>query len=76
MKDYVVFLSSGESICGTMEDPQAARLKKAFCGQMPGVQEFIDTEGFFLLEVKNIVALVLNHDLDKKEIGFSSTETP
>lgn len=43
---------------------------------MPGVQEFIDTEGFFLLEVKNIVALVLNHDLDKKEIGFSSTETP
>lgn len=76
MKDYVVFLSSGESVCGTMEDSKAAGLKKAFVDKMPGIQEFTDTEGVFLLEVQNIVALVLNHDLDKKEIGFSSTETP
>lgn len=70
MKDYIVFLASGESVYGTMSDTEAARLRQAFIDKAPGVLEFSDTQGALLLETGSIMALALNNVGSNQQVGF------
>jgi hypothetical protein len=69
MKDYTIWLKSGGSISGTMEDSEAARLKKFFklVGEM---DSFTDTDGELLLSSNSIIAVSLNAVNAKQRVGF------
>lgn len=75
VKDYIIWLCSGESIYGTMDYREAEKLKQAYTGKTPGVLEFTDTEGVLLLEVRNIAALAINSARQEMAAGFK-TDTP
>jgi hypothetical protein len=77
MKAYIIFLSSGESIDGLMEDGEAERMKEAYedMASSPGVHRFRDKEGVILLDPKDIVALVI-YDPRKatRPVGFKTRD--
>lgn len=73
MKSYIVFLKSGESLYGVMDDAEAEKLKQAYINKTPGVMEFTDTEGVILLESQNIVSLALNEPCKEITVGFKAS---
>lgn len=76
MKDYLIWLRSGQIIDGTMEDEEAEKLRKAYRDKLLGMQEFTDTEGVVLLEIKDVSALGINKAISAKKAGFNKTNTP
>lgn len=76
MKDYIVFLNSGESIYGSMEDQEAERLKQAYRKRTSWIEEFADSEGIFLLDMRQVAALVFNKNFPDKIVGFNNGQEP
>jgi len=76
VKDYLIWLYSGQIIDGTMEDDEAERLRITYRNRLPGIQEFTDTEGVVLLEIKDVSALGINKAISSKKAGFNKTDTP
>lgn len=75
MKEYILWLESGEAPVGQMEDDEAQRLSKAFQEQRPGVSEFADTDGTLFVNMQRVVALAINDLPEKDPAGFTKTQT-
>lgn len=74
MKDYILWLSSGESIYGTMEDSEYERLESLYLNNHGGRQKFTDTDGVLLLNLNDVLAVGINNPINikKKEVGFKT----
>jgi hypothetical protein len=70
VKDYLIWLTGGQFINGTMTDAEAARLMETYKSQAAGVQSFTDTDGQLLLTMDSIQALSINEPGAKKAIGY------
>lgn len=72
MKDYILWLSSGESIYGTMEDSEYGRLESLYLNNQGGRQKFTNKDGVLLLNLNDVVAVGINNPISikKKEGGF------
>lgn len=75
MMDYIIFLKSGETLSGTMDETEVSNFIMAYRNKTPGVLKFTDTEGFFLLEMENVAAIGFNQPGKSIPAGFM-TETP
>jgi len=76
VKDYLIWLRSGQMIDGTMDDDEAERLSTVYLSKIYGIQKFIDIEGVLILEMENICAIGINKAVGAKEVGFLKTDTP
>jgi len=77
VKYCVIFLRSGETMySGEMEDDEAAKLQKDFKEQTPGILEFQDEEGVFLLRITDVVCVCCNKEQTSRAVGFTKTDTP
>lgn len=71
MKEYVFWFSGGYGPVGLMEDEEAERMKQAIKDQRPGIHEFKDTDGSFLVNVSQVTALAINNLLNHdRKAGF------
>lgn len=77
MKDYLIWLSSGSCIEGSMEDSEAQKLKEIFKEKFhcQGISEFKDTDGDLLVDMAKVEAVSINKATGKDKLGFK-TETP
>jgi len=77
VKYCVIFLRSGETMySGEMEDKEAEKLKTCFKEQTPGILEFQDDEGVFLLRMADVVCVCCNKEQTIRAAGFTKTDTP
>lgn len=76
MKDYIIFLTSGESIFGTMSDTAARKLKMDYIECAQSRRVYKDTEGELLLDMSKVAALAVNKPvtLTKRGAGFKIEE--
>lgn len=70
MKDYIIWLTSGETISGTMTDEEADRLKNWLVTNPHEPQEFVDTEGSFIVRPERIEAIAVNMVIEHNTLGF------
>ncbi|NLW89998.1 MAG: hypothetical protein GXY34_00130 [Syntrophomonadaceae bacterium] len=70
MKDYIIWLKSGETISGTMADEEVERLKQwvKSIPQEPG--EFNDNEGSLVIMPERVEAVAINDTIVMKQIGY------
>jgi hypothetical protein len=74
--DYIIWLISGESIYGSMDENEAERLKKVYMEQQAGCHEFRDTDGTLLICPQKVAVVALSESGDKVQAGFKQTNTP
>lgn len=73
MKDYILWLTSGESIYGTVEDAEYERIETLYLSNQGGRQKILDTDGILLVDFNNVLAVGINEPIKnntKKEVGF------
>lgn len=70
MREYTVFLSSGETICGTMNETEYQRLCSLFLQGDEGRHVFSDTQGQFVVAMNQVIAVGGNRVTEEKTVGF------
>lgn len=71
MKDYIIWLKSGESIYGTMDDEEINRLKGWLKSNQDYPGEFQDTDGELIFFAEQVAAIAINATHDTDSIGFN-----
>ena len=70
MNNYVVFLSGGETMCGTMVDDEFQRRHSHFISGDKRRQTFSGTDGEFAVEMGEVIAVGGNRTAQRHTIGF------
>lgn len=74
MKDYLIWLKSGETICGTAKEETIKMLQYRFKDHA-GKKEiisFTDKDGDVVLDIDRIEAVAINKCIENKKVGFKS----
>lgn len=70
MKEYIIWLDSGECINGTAEEPVLKDLQQRFKNKSDDIISFSDTEGETVIDMSKVQAIAANKLDDKSIIGF------
>lgn len=73
MKDYLIWLKSGETISGTADEDTIKWLQKRFEDreyELEKIISFDDEDGTVALDVDRIEAITINKCLEDKKVGF------
>lgn len=75
MKDYLIWLKSGETISGTAEEDTMKWLQKRFENRQYELEKIIsfdDEDGTVALDVDRIEAVAINKCCENNQVGFKS----
>jgi hypothetical protein len=62
MKDYGIWLKSGQCVEGTVEDEVAEKIIKDYSHKPhdKSIRQFHDTDGLLILSFSNVIAIAIN----------------
>ncbi|MFL0197284.1 hypothetical protein ACJDU8_17215 [Clostridium sp. WILCCON 0269] len=75
MKDYLIWLKSGENICGTAKEDTAEWLLDKFKNreyELEKIISFDDEDGTISLDMDRIEAVSIMACCENKQVGFKS----
>lgn len=75
MKDYLIWIKSGETISGTADEDTIKWLQKRFENreyELEKIISFDDEDGTVALDVDRIEAITINKCYENKQVGFKS----
>lgn len=75
MKDYLIWIKSGETISGTADEDTIKWLQKRFENreyELEKIISFDDEDGTVALDVDRIEAITINKCCENKQVGFKS----
>lgn len=72
MKDYIIWLRSGECITGTVKEDVIQDVKQKFDAKKEQIIEFDDIDGHVAVSNDEIEAVGINKHLENKAYGFKS----
>lgn len=72
MKDYLIWLSSGECIEGTAKESILKDLQQRFKDKSDDIVSFSDTDGEVTINMNRVEAMAINNQLIENEAGFKN----
>lgn len=74
MKDYLIWLKSGETISGTAKEDIIKMLQDRFKDHAKGknIISFPDEDGTVVLDIDRIEAIAINKCCENNQVGFKS----
>lgn len=74
MKDYLIWLKSGETINGTAKEDIIKMLQCRFKDHIGGKEiiSFADEDGTVVLDIDRIEAVAINKYVENNKVGFKS----
>lgn len=70
MKDYIIWLDSGECLTGTVNERNEGLIKEAFTKKAYGLLTFDDAEGTAHVAISKIQAICFNNTQEGSKCGF------
>ena len=70
MKEYIIWLDSGECVTGTVDEENESLIKEAFVKKAFGLMTFSDTEGTVYVAMSNMQAICFNNTQEGSKCGF------
>ena len=74
MKEYLIWLKSGETICGTAEEETIKMLQNKFKNHEyeEDIFSFSDNDGTVVLDMDRVETIAINKCVGNKKVGFKS----
>lgn len=70
MKDYIIWLKSGETISGTAEEETINNLQKCFSLDSEEKVFFTDSDGAMAIDLSRVEAIAINKQPESNKLGF------
>lgn len=70
MKDYIIWLKSGETISGVAEERIIKQLQSEFAKDCEEKAIFVDQDGEVVIDLNQVEAIAINKQPDANKLGF------
>lgn len=70
MKDYIIWLKSGETISGTAKEETISELQKCFSLDSEEKVFFVDSDGAMAIDLSRVEAIAINKLPETNKLGF------
>lgn len=70
MKDYIIWLRSGECISGTADEEALKKLQDKYESSFDGKIAFEDMDGSLVVDLTKVEAIAINNQPIPNKIGF------
>jgi hypothetical protein len=70
MKDYIIWLKSGECVSGTAKEEDIMKLQEEFSTDGEGKVFFKDEDGIIVIDFSRVEAIAINKRNECNKMGF------